>query len=110
MFEGQRVYQSTDSNVAVFSIDQNTSEPRLIQTIDSQGVHPRTFSIDASARILVAGSVSPIALREGGKIRVLPAGLSLFRIGQDGRLRYVRRYDVETGDKTQFWSGLIELG
>jgi 6-phosphogluconolactonase len=109
MYQGQRVYQSTDSNVAVFSIDQSTGEPTLIQTIDSQGVHPRTFSIDASARILVAGTLSPIALREGGKSRLLPAGLSAFRIAQDGRLHYVRRYDVETGDKMQWWSGLVGL-
>jgi 6-phosphogluconolactonase len=109
VYQGQRVYQSTDSNLTVFSIDQYTGEPTLIQTIDSQGVHPRTFSIDASGRILVAGSLSPIALRERGEIRVLPAGLSIFRIGQDGRLRYMRRYDLGTGDKTQFWSGLVEL-
>jgi 6-phosphogluconolactonase len=108
LYKGKPVYEFTDSNVAVFSIE-NTGEPTLIQTIDSDGAHPRTFSIDVSARILVSGSQSPMAIREGGTIRVLPAGLSIFRIGQDGRLRYVRRYDVETGDKTQFWSGLVEL-
>ena len=108
-YKGEPVYEFTDSSVAVFSIDKDTGEPTLIQTIDSDGAHPRTFSIDVSARILVSGSQSPISMRQGGKIRVLPAGLSIFRIGQGGRLRYVRRYDVDTGDKTQFWSGLVEL-
>jgi 6-phosphogluconolactonase (cycloisomerase 2 family) len=109
MYKGGRVYQSTDSNVAVFSIDQHTGEPKLIQTIDSHGVHPRTFSIDASGCILVAGSLSPIALRENGKVLMLPAGLSLFRIAQNGRLHYARRYAVETGDETQLWCGLVGL-
>jgi 6-phosphogluconolactonase len=109
LYKGEPVYEFTESNVAVFSIDEDTGEPTLIQTIDSDGAHPRTFSIDVSARILVSGSQSPMAIREGGTIRVLPAGLSIFRIGQDGRLRYVRRYDVETGHRTQFWSSLVEI-
>jgi 6-phosphogluconolactonase len=108
-FEGMPVYQSTDSSVAVFAIAQGTGEPRLIQSIDADGAHPRTFSMDASGRVLVAASLGPMATREGGRNRVLPAGLSVFRIGSDGRLEYVRRVDVETGEKTQFWSGMIEL-
>jgi 6-phosphogluconolactonase len=107
--KGEPVRDFTDSSVAVFSVDEDTGEPTLIQTIDSDGVHPRTFSIDPSARILVSGSQYPVAMREGGNIRVLPAGLSLFRIGQEGRLRYVRRYDVDTGDRSHFWCGLVEL-
>jgi 6-phosphogluconolactonase (cycloisomerase 2 family) len=108
-YGGMPVYQATDSSVAVFVIDQETGEPKLIQTIDADGAHPRTFSIDASGRILVAGSLGPMALREGGQFRVLSAGLSVFRIGEDGRLKYVRRYDVETAGKTQFWSGVVDL-
>jgi len=81
----------------------------LIQQIDAHGAHPRTFSIDTSGRILIAASLGPMALREGGQTLVLPAGLSVFRIEQDGRLRYEHRYDIEAGAKTQWWSGLVEL-
>ncbi|HEY6619784.1 MAG TPA: beta-propeller fold lactonase family protein [Steroidobacteraceae bacterium] len=107
--EGMPVYQSTDSSIAVFAIDQGTGEPTLMQQIDAHGAHPRTFSIDASGRVLIAASLGPMALREGGQNRVVPAGLSVFRIEQDGGLKYARRFDVETGDKTQFWSGMVEL-
>jgi 6-phosphogluconolactonase len=107
--QGMAVYQSTDSSVAVFAIDQQTGEPTLIQQIDAQGAHPRTFSIDARGRILIAASLGPMAPREGGRNRVLPAGLSMFRIGEDGWLQYVRRYDVETDGRTQFWSGMVKL-
>ena len=103
------VYQSTDSSAAVFAIDQQTGEPTLIQQIDARGAHPRTFSIDARGQILIAASLGPMALREGGRNRVLPAGLSMFRIGEDGWLQYVRRYDVETDGRTQFWSGMVKL-
>jgi 6-phosphogluconolactonase len=39
-------HDSSNSDIAVFAIDQRTGEPNLIQNIDSDGVHPRTFSID----------------------------------------------------------------
>jgi 6-phosphogluconolactonase (cycloisomerase 2 family) len=110
MFEGKRVFTSNDSNVAVFAIDQKTGEPTLIQTADSHGAHPRTFSFDASGRILVAGSLVPIALREGDRVRVVPAGLSVFRVSQDGKLEFVRKYDIDTGSLTQWWSGMVSVG
>jgi 6-phosphogluconolactonase len=109
IYRGEPVYQSTDSNVAVFSINQLNGEPTLIQTVDAHGAHPRTFAVDPSGRILVAGSLGPIALREGGRVHVLAAGLSVFRIDADGRLGYLRRYDVETGKGTQWWTGLVDF-
>ena len=59
--------------------------------------------------MLVAGSLVPIAVRAGGRISVLPAGLSVFRIGQDGKLAFVRKYDVDTKTLTQWWSGMVAL-
>jgi len=109
MHNGWPVFGATNSNVAVFAIDQQTGEPTLIETADAHGAHPRTFSFDASARMLVAGSLVPVALREGGRVSVLPAGLSVFRMGPEGKLDYVRRYDIETGKMTQWWSGMVAL-
>jgi 6-phosphogluconolactonase len=67
----------------------------------------RTFAIDASGRMLVAASIQPVLVREGGTVKTLRAGLSVFRIGEDGKLGFVRKYDVDVGDKTQFWSGML---
>jgi hypothetical protein len=39
----------------------------------------------------------------------LAAGLSVFRIGDDGKLTFVRKYDIEVGDKTMFWMGMVSL-
>jgi Lactonase, 7-bladed beta-propeller len=101
------VYDSTNSSIAVFAINPQTGEPNLIQHADAHGAHPRTFSFDPDGHILVSASLVPIAVREGGRVSVLPAGLSVFRISRDGLLDYVRRYAVETGNKTQWWSGLV---
>jgi 6-phosphogluconolactonase len=48
-------------------------------------------------------------VRDGDGIREVPACLSVFRIGEDGRLDFVRKYDVETGDKQMFWMGMVGL-
>jgi hypothetical protein len=69
----------------------------------------RTFSFDAKARMLVAGNLVPVALRRDGEITVVPAGLSVFRMGNDGKLEFVRKYDVDTGKLTQWWTGMIAL-
>ena len=109
-FEGQKVFAGGENSVAVFSIDQETAEPTLIQNIEGHGVQLRTFGIDPGGRILVAGSVVPIKVREGAGIGTLTAGLTVYRIGSDGRLDFVRKYDVEaTQEKQQFWTGLLTL-
>jgi len=42
-----------ENSIAVYSIHQETGEPTLIQNANTHGVHPRTFTIDPSGRILV---------------------------------------------------------
>ena len=37
------------------------------------------------------------------------AGLSVFRIANDGKLTFQRKYDIETGDRSIFWSGVIAV-
>jgi len=45
----------------------------------------------------------------GGVIREMPACLSVFRIADDGRLDFVRKYDVEVGNQQMFWMGMVTL-
>ena len=109
-FDGQKVLAGGENSVAVFAIDQKTGEPTLIQNIDGHGVQLRTFGIDPGGRVLVAASVIPIKVREGAGVGTLTAGLMVYRIGSDGRLEFVRKYDVEaTNQKQQFWSGMVTL-
>ena len=48
-----------------------------------------------------------LSVKDGGSIREVPAGLSVFRIGGDGKLDFVRKYDVEVGDRQMFWMGIV---
>ena len=97
------------NNVAVFAIDQTTGAPTLIQTIDAHAIELRTFALDPSGRMLVAASIRPVPVRDGETVKTVPAGLSVFRIGADGKLDFVRKYDVDVGERTQFWSGMVTL-
>ena len=92
-----------ENSVAVFAIDQATGEPTLIQNLDGRGLQLRTFGIDPSGRLLAVASI--MAAEDGS----LPAGITVMRIGADGRLSFVRKYDVETGKAQQFWSGIVAL-
>ena len=31
------------------------------------------------------------------------------RIGDDGKLTFARKYDIDVGDKTMFWMGMVPL-
>jgi len=106
-FEGKQVFAGGENNFAVYSIDQATGEPSLVQHVDTHGIHCRTFHIDPSGRLLVAAHIMPLQVRDGSALRTVPASLAVFRIAGDGRLDFVRKYDVEVGDKTMFWMGMV---
>lgn len=120
---GKKVWAGGENNIAVFSIDQKSGEPTLIQTVDTNGIEPRTFTMDSSMRILVAASQEAMPIlnqeEEGATISMLSAGLSIFRIGWDGQLTFVRKVDVDTpccregqGPQTrgiQFWCGTLAV-
>jgi len=109
-FEGKQVFAGGENSVAVFAIDQTTGEPTLIQNADGHANYLRTFGIDPGARILVAASVWPIAMREGKDITTLPAAIVVYRVGGDGKLAFARKYDVDaTTSKQQFWAGMVTL-
>ena len=106
---GKKVFAGGENSIAVFAIDQTTGEPRRIQNVDPLTHHVRTFSIDPSGRLLVGGSIRDMWTHYGNELRLAPAGLSVFRIGTDGRLELVRKYDVELNGKLQWWTGMMGL-
>ncbi len=106
---GKMVFSGGESNIGVFAINQQTGEPTAIQHADIRAAHPRTFGIDTGARLLVAGSLAPSARRENGKVVDLPAGLSVFRVREDGKLDFARKYDIDVGPDTQWWTGIVPL-
>jgi hypothetical protein len=59
--------------------------------------------------VLIAASTTPMPVRDGNNIRKVSAGLSVYRIGGDGKLSFVRKLDVDTTKGTQFWCGLLNM-
>jgi 6-phosphogluconolactonase len=105
--DGKQVFGGGENNVAVYAIDQQTGEPTLIQHADAHANHLRTFSLDPQGSVLVAASTQPMAMRDGS---TLAAGLTVYRVGGDGKLTFARKYDVDTGKAFQWWSGMFALG
>jgi 6-phosphogluconolactonase (cycloisomerase 2 family) len=106
---GTRIFAGGENSLAVFAIDPASGMPTPIQHIDTRGIHCRTFHIDPSGRLLVAAHIMGLPVPENGGTRFVPASLSLFRIGVSGRLDFVRKYDVDVGDRTMWWMGMVAL-
>lgn len=105
--EGQQLYIGGENNIAVFAIDPASGEPTAIQHADTHGIVPRAFALDASGRLLVAANSVTILAREGGAVNTIPTSLAVFRVGDDGKLCYVRKYDIDAGEHALFWMGLV---
>jgi 6-phosphogluconolactonase len=108
-FNGKKVFRGGENNIAVFSINPDSGEPTLVQNADPQSFHVRTFSIEPGGHMMVAASISGMSVRDGNDVRQVPAALTVFRIGDDGKLAFVRKYDVELGGKFQWWTGFVGL-
>src|SRR6201996_4609220 len=54
---GQKVFPGGENNIAVFAIDPSSGEPTLIQNADVHGIHPRTFALDPSGRMLAVANL-----------------------------------------------------
>jgi 6-phosphogluconolactonase (cycloisomerase 2 family) len=106
---GQQVFAGGENSLAVFGIDPNTGVPQPIQHVDTRGIHCRTFHIDPGGRLLVAAHIMGLNVRDNGGTRFVPACLSLFRIADSGRLDFVRKYDVDVGERTMWWMGMVAL-
>ena len=107
--DGQRVFVGGENSLAAFAIDPASGEPTLLQVEDTRGIHPRTFHIDPTGRLLVVAHIMGLKVRDGDTLRDVPARLSVFRIGADGRLAFVRAYDVPVGDDTIWWMGMVTV-
>jgi len=102
---GKASFGGGENSIAVYAINQKTGEPTLLQNADTRGAEPRTFALDPSAQVLVAGNQT--AISAGSK--TIPASLAVFRVRTDGKLDFVRKYDVDTSGGSLFWMGIVPL-
>lgn len=104
---GAPLAASGDNSLVVFALDPATGEPKAIQHVDTRGIHDRTFHIDPTGRLLATAHVRTLEVNTDGATRIFPAGVTLFRIGDNGRLDYIRKYDFDVGSQQLFWMGMV---
>ena len=103
MVDGKPVWEGGENTIGVYAIDQATGEPARIQNIDSGGMHARTFTLDPVSELLVAANMNAITKPDGTRV---PASLAVFRIANNGKLSFLRKYDTETG---VMWAGFLRV-
>jgi 6-phosphogluconolactonase (cycloisomerase 2 family) len=106
---GQKVFKGGVNDITVYAVDQTTGEPTLVQHAETYGIFPRTFGIDPTGKVLVVGNEDPLLVRDGDKItKVLPS-LVTYKIGDDGKLTFVKKYDHKDNGEVCFWIGVERL-
>jgi 6-phosphogluconolactonase (cycloisomerase 2 family) len=103
---GRKVFAGGENSIAVFAIDPGNGQPRPIQHVDTHGIHCRTFHIDPTGRLMVCAHIMGLPLADGSEI---PTRLTLFRIGDDGKLTFARAYDIATNGRFMWWMGMVTL-
>jgi 6-phosphogluconolactonase (cycloisomerase 2 family) len=108
--QGRSVWAGGENSIGVFAIDQNTGEPTLIQNADTHGFNPRTFALDAGGRVLVVGNQLSVPVRDGERVKTVPASLTIFRIRDNGTLEFSQTYPVEVApSRSLFWMGMASI-
>ena len=106
--DGKTVLAGGENNIAVFSLDEKTGEPTLIQHIDSEGIEARTFAVDRSGTLLVVANQKAMLVEDQNGLKQVDANFALFRIADDGKLRFVRKYEVNAGSKWLLWMDVLD--
>jgi 6-phosphogluconolactonase (cycloisomerase 2 family) len=96
-----------ENDIAVFAINAASGEPKLLQNVDTHGFEPRTFTLDPTLHFLIVGNQKEVPRKQGDTIVKVEPNLSEFRIGDDGKLTYVRSYDQAGGEV--WWVGALAL-
>ena len=108
-YQGGPIGLDGENSIAVYDLDPATGRPSPVQSADTRGFHPRTFSLDPTARMMVAADIVGRRVRQGDGTALRPANLAIYRVGADGRLAFADSIPVETGNLMQFWSGMVPL-
>ena len=103
-----RAIPNGEDNIAVFKINEISYEPSLIQSADTLGSLPRTFSIHNSGKLLVAAnSEAARKINFNGKVTSLPLSLVCYEIGENGKLALKQQINFQDKDQLLFWAGFL---
>lgn len=103
---GKKVFNGGENSIAVFALDPQTGKPTLIQNADTHGMHPRTFTLDPGGRLMVVANMTSREVAAIDGVHHVSGGLSVLRIGDDGRLDFAGKYEADTSKDHLFWVGM----
>ena len=106
---GHKVSNGGENDVVVWAINEKTGEPTLIQRAWTDSYELRTFSMDPSGKVLIAASTTAMPMMEQGVLSTVSAGLSVYKVGADGKLASAGKVDVDTSAGIQFWAGTLTM-
>jgi 6-phosphogluconolactonase (cycloisomerase 2 family) len=100
------VYTGGVNDITLFSLN-DVANPAPVARYDTRGLEPRTFTIAPTGNFLIVGNqVSRNVLKDNTVTAVTP-NIAVFRVLPDGKLEYLRKYDLTGGDV--FWVGTVGL-
>ena len=105
--DGQGEFDGGTNDIAVFELDPATGVPRFIQRVETRGVYPRTFAIDAANSLMVVGNEKTLVLKAGGQVRRILPSLVVFRLGDDGRLTFMNQLTLPDNGEVCFWVDVL---
>ena len=106
---GQHVVVGGENNIAIYSLDQSTGAPELLQHVDTNGIHCRNIQFDPEGEIFVGSHIKPYYVMDQGGVTLIPPRLSIFRVGSDGQVKLLRSHDIPWDGPDVFWMGLVSF-
>ncbi len=106
---GRDAFDGGTNDIAVFELEPATGVPRFIQRVETRGVYPRTFAIDAGKSVMVVGNEKTLVVNSGGRVRRILPSLVVFRIGDDGRLTFVNQLTHPDNGEVCFWVDVLPM-
>ena len=106
---GQEYLLAGENNIAVFALDEATGEPHFLEHSECHGAEPRNLAVDPTGTVFVAANQKTMYVPDAGGWRLEPANLALFRIAPNGRLSFVRRYDLHEQGHWLLWAEIYGM-
>ena len=103
-FNGQKVSAAVRTPLRSSRSTRRPVSPP-IQYAATHSFHVRTFAFDPSGASWSVRACKSMNVREGADVKVVSRRVSVFRVGADGKLDFVRKYDVDAAGKTHYGWG-----